>query len=149
MKNLLLLLLLLPLGLFAQEEKNYLSRSVTIKPTRYISSSTEFIGKKGAMFKVVRARDADLRGCEVYARVLECRKSNLSGSEGRLIIRPLYILDKDGNKISVYGDIYIRGLNRSNIKFILWFVPVMWFIPGGGAGTDSDEFQIYFDELAE
>lgn len=149
MKYLLLLLLLLPLGLFAQEEKNYLSRSVTIKPTRYISSSTEFIGKKGAMFKVVRARDADLRGCEVYARVLECRKSNLSGSEGRLIIRPLYILDKDGNKISVYGDIYIRGLNRSNIKFILWFVPVMWFIPGGGAGTDSDEYQIYFDELAE
>lgn len=63
MKYLLLLLLLLPLGLFAQEEKNYLSRSVTIKPTRYISSSTEFIGKKGAMFKVVRARDAYLRGC--------------------------------------------------------------------------------------
>lgn len=146
MKNLLLLLLLLPLGLYAQEEMNYVSRSVTIKPARYISSSTEWIGKKGAMFKVVRARDASLIDCDVFAKVLECRKSNLSGSEGRLIIRPLYIMDKDGNKISVYGDIYIRGVNRTNVKF---WVPFMWFIAGGGAGTDSDEFQIYFDELEE
>lgn len=148
MKKLLLLLMLLPLSLFAQEEKSYyLSRSVTIKPARYISSSTEFIGKRGAMFKVVRARDADLRGCAVYAKVLECRKSNLSGSEGRLIIRPLFILDKEGHKISVYGDIYIRGLNRTNIKF---WLPFLWFVPGTGASTDSeDEYQIYFDELAE
>ncbi len=146
MKKLLLLLVLLPLGLFAQEDKSYISRSVTVKPARYISSSTEWVGKKGAMFKIVRARDASLKDCEVYAKVLECRKSNLSGSEGRLIIRPLYILDKNGNKISVYGDIYIRGVNRTNIKF---FLPFMWFIAGGGAKTDSDEFQIYFDELAE
>ena len=147
MKKLLLLLILLPLSLYAQEEKNYLSRSVTIKPARYISSSTEWIGKKGAMFKVLRARDADLRGCDVYAKVLECRKSNLSGSEGRLIIRPLYIRDRDGNKISVSGDIYIRGLNRTNIKF---WLPFMWFVPGTGASTDSeDEYQIYFDELDE
>lgn len=150
MKNLLLLLMLLPLSLFAQEEKSYLSRSVTIKPARYISSSTEWIGKKGAMFKVLRARDADLRGCDVYAKVLECRKSNLSGSEGRLIIRPLYIRDRDGNKISVSGDIYIRGENRSTMKFLLFFLPPMWFVPGTGASTDSnDEYQIYFDELEE
>ena len=142
--------MLLPLSLFAQEEKSYLSRSVTIKPARYISSSTEWIGKKGAMFKVLRARDADLRGCDVYAKVLECRKSNLSGSEGRLIIRPLYIRDRDGNKISVSGDIYIRGENRSTMKFLLFFLPPMWFVPGTGASTDSnDEYQIYFDELEE
>lgn len=74
----------------------------------------------------------------------------MSCSEGRLVIRPLYIIDKDGNKISVYGDIYIRGLNRCNIKHWLSFIPVMWFIPGGGASTDyGDEYQIYFDELEE
>lgn len=146
MKNLLLLLLmLLSLELYAQEYKTSWGRKVTIRPTRVISSSDQWTSRPSPLFKVYKASDRSLRNCEVYAQVIECRKSNLSGAEGRMVIRPLYILDKDGEKISVHGDIFIRGLNRTNVKMIFCFIPFMWFVPGGGAKTGSDEFQIYLD----
>ena len=42
MKNLLLLLMLLSLKLYAQDNKAYLRRDVTIRPARVISSSEEW-----------------------------------------------------------------------------------------------------------
>ena len=69
----------------------------------------------------------------------------MSGAEGRLVIRPLYILTKEGEKIWVRGDIHIRGLNRSNVKMALFFVPFMWFVPGTGAITGSDDFTVYLE----
>ena len=141
--------MLLSLKLYAQDNKAYLRRDVTIRPARVISSSEEWGGTPEPLFKVHKASDRSLKNCKVYAKVIECRKSNLSGAEGRMIIRPLYILDNDGNKISVYGDIYLSGINRSNIKMIFCFIPFMWFVPGGGAKTGSDEFHIYYEEYPE
>lgn len=149
MKNLLLLLMLLSLKIYAQDNKAYLKQDVTIRPTRVISSSEGRSVNPEPLFKVYKAKDRSLKNCIVYAQVIESRKSNLSGSKGRMIIRPLYILDNNGNKISVYGDIFLRGLNRANVKMIFFFIPFMWFVPGGGVKTDSDEFHIYYDEYPE
>lgn len=148
MKKLLLLLMLLPLGLYAQVVVNEdsLGRRVIIRPARVLSSSDTFpLKSPEPLFKVFKAEDRFLRKCDVYAEVLECKKSNMSGAEGRLVIRPLYILTKEGEKIWVRGDIHIRGLNRSNVKMALCFVPFMWFVPGTGAITGSDDFTVYLE----
>ena len=159
MKKLLFLLMLLPLGLCAQvvedesevkpqnltETGETLGEKVIIKPSRLLSSREKWIRRPQPLFKVHSSNYEGLRRCDVYAEVLECRKSNLSGSEGRLIIRPLYIKTKDGGRIYVHGDIYLRGLNRTNVKFWLGFIPFMWFVPGTGAKTASDHFTVYMD----
>lgn len=113
MKKLLFILMLLPLGLYAQEiesgtnteaktetESNeLLGEKVVIRPARVLSSSEDFVLRKAQpLFRVHSSNYRSLRKCDVYAEVLECRKSNMSGAEGRLIIRPLYIKTKDGGQ---------------------------------------------------
>ncbi|MBO4611728.1 MAG: leucine-rich repeat domain-containing protein [Bacteroidaceae bacterium] len=116
---------------------------ITIKALVSINSSNVNLNDIKPFFTVVNAPNKDLIGCPVTCKVLQVRKSNISGSEGRLIIRPLYI-NKGGEKIKVSGDIHVRGLNRSNFKFWLSFLPPVWFIPGTGAKIeDSDRFVIY------
>ena len=154
MKKLLLFLMLFPLGLYAQvvEIENETvtddlpGEKVIIRPARVLSSSDKFILRKPQpLFRVYSSNYSGLRKCDVYAEVLECRRSNMSGAEGRLVIRPLYIKTKDGGRIYVHGDVYVRGLNRTNVKMFLGFLPFMWFVPGGGARTGSDEFTVYMD----
>lgn len=116
--------------------------AITIIPQGTITSSN-VIGSQHVLFFVHDALDKDLIGCPVVCKIVQVRKSNISGSEGRLVIRPLYI-DKKGEKIKVYGDIHARGLNRSNVKFWLGFLPPMWFIPGTGAKIyPTDQFTVY------
>ncbi len=148
MKRLLFLLIFLPLKFHAQviEDEGLLEGSVIIKPARVLSSSDKYMLRTPEpLFRVFKSADRSLRKCDVYAEVLKCKKSNMSGAEGQLIIRPLYILSKEGEKIWVRGDIHIRGLNRSNVKMALFFVPFMWFVPGTGAITGSDEFTVYLE----
>ena len=116
---------------------------IIIKATGYISSSNVILNEVEPFFVVSSALDKDLKGCPVKCKVTQVRKSNISGSEGRLIIHPLYI--KKGNeKVKVFGDIYVRGKNRTNVKFWLGFLPPMWFIPGTGAKIYKDDcFTIY------
>lgn len=130
-------------GLYAQNYKTEEECSITIKPRMRISSSTVKKNEVNPFFAVESAPDKALIGCHVYCEVLEVRKSNLSGSEGRLRIRPMYI-KKDNEKISVTGDIYVRGKNWSNMKFFLSLIPFFWIKPGEGAYIyGNDRFTIY------
>ena len=142
MNKLLLLLMLFPWGLYAQEYKQY--SEITIKPEREITSSNVEMDQVEAFFSVVEAPDKDLIGCLVVGNVIEVRKSNISGSEGRLRVRPLFIV-KGKEKISVCSDIYVRGKNISNAKFWLsFFLPPVWFVPGTGAKIyTTDRFAIH------
>lgn len=142
----LLLFMLLPYGLYAQEYKGFEGRSIIVKAQRVISSSDDITNSILPLFSVKKTEDKSLRGCEVYAKMIECKKSNMSGAEGRVVIRPLYIL-KDGKKIAVRGDILINGINRTNLKRALFFIPFMWFVPGGGAKTSDiyNEFEIFLE----
>lgn len=105
----------------------------TIGFTEISSSSDINVGSSYYLFEVMEAEDSSLIGKPVVCQVIERRKSNILGSEGRLILRPLYI-EKGSLQIPISSsDIYRRGLNRTNIKF--WFSPLIvpLFIPGTGA----------------
>ena len=108
------------------------NNDIIIKPIQTISSSTVEENDVKQLFEVVNAPDKTLIGCPVVCKVVQVRKSNMSGSEGRMIIRPLYI-NKDGEKIDVIDDIHLIGTNCCNPKIYLFFIPPLWFIPGGGA----------------
>ena len=125
----------------AQEYKQY--SEITIKPERKITSSNVKLDQVDSFFSVVEAPDKDLIGCPVIGNVIEVRKSNISGSEGRLRIRPLFII-KRKEKISVCSDIFVRGYNISNVKFWLCFLPPVIFVPGTGAKIyTTDRFAIH------
>ena len=66
------------------------------KPIR--SSSKLEIRKNYYLFEVIQAEDTSLIGKPVRCQIIERRKSNLSGLEGRLILRPLYI-EKDSLQV--------------------------------------------------
>jgi hypothetical protein len=67
------------------------------------------------------------------------RKSNLSGAEGQLVLRPLYI-EKDLEQIPlVPNDIYRRGLNRTNVKYLVIPTIVGIIIAGSRAEIQSHE----------
>lgn len=97
----------------------------TIQPSKFLKAGNNYF-----MFEVVDSKDENLIGCPVACQIIEMRKSNMSGLEGRLILRPLYV-EKDSVQIPlVQTDIVRRGLNRTNVK--MWtLIPV--FIPGSGA----------------
>lgn len=101
----------------------------------YITSSSPYvINQIYSMLSVEKALDKELIGCPVYCKVVERIKSNVTGSEGRLVIRPMYVEKKDGTKLSLLPtDIYRRGKNRSNVKFWTSIFIVPLFIPGTGA----------------
>lgn len=116
---------------------------IMITPKSMITSSNVLLYDIKDFFKVYDAQDKELIGCPVICQVLQVRKSNIMGSEGRLVIRPLYI-KKGDEKINVFGDIYARGLNRTNVKFWLTFLPPIIFIPGTGAKIyPNDLYPIY------
>ena len=112
------------------------SKQVIVKPIRGSEISTSSgleAGRNYYLFEVVKSKDTSLIGKFVVCQVLVSRKSNMSGSEGRLVLRPLYI-EKDLEQIPlVPNDIYRRGLNRTNVKY--WVIPAIVgiFIPGSRA----------------
>lgn len=114
----------------------YKSRQVIVKPIRGSSISTSSgleAGKNYYLFEVVKCEDALLKGKRVTCQVMVSRKSNLSGSGGRLVLRPLYI-EKDLEQIPlVPNDIYRRGLNRTNVKSWTSFLIIPSFIAGSRA----------------
>jgi hypothetical protein len=103
------------------------------------SSSNIEIGKIYYLFEVTQAEDASLIGLPVACQVVDIRKSNLSGSEGRLILRPQYVESGAKQIPLVHNDIYRRGLNRSNVKFWLSIFVIPMFIAGSGAEITPDE----------
>ena len=102
-----------------------------------ISSSSKIeTGKNYYLFEVTQAEDTSFIGKPVVCQVLERRKSNILGSEGRLRLRPLYI-EKGTLQIPlVPNDIYRRGLNRTNVK--VWTL-IPWFIAGSKAQIKPEE----------
>lgn len=116
-------------------------KEIIAKPIHRICTSSGYtIGKDYRLFEVGNALDKKLIGCNIMCRIVEKRKSNISGSEGILIIRPLYIINNDGTKKHLQPtDIVKRGLNRANIKF--WLAPLVipMFIPGTGASISETE----------
>lgn len=104
-----------------------------IHSTTITSSSQLSPGKCYLLFEVIHAEDPSLIGCHVSCRILERRKSNISGSEGRLAILPLYIKTPSGNKNVRPVPIMRRGKNISNVKFWTFPLIVPIFIPGTGA----------------
>ena len=74
---------------------------IMITPKSMITSSNVLLYDIKDFFKVYDAQDKELIGCPVICQVLQVRKSNIMGSEGRLVIRPLYI-KKGDEKINVF-----------------------------------------------
>ncbi len=100
------------------------------------TSSGLKLGKIYYLFEVVEAEDTSLVGKSVACQIMSIRKSNISGSEGRFILRPLYV-SKDSTQVPIAPiDIYRRGLNRANIKF--WLSPLI--IPIFIAGSKAEIF---------
>ena len=103
------------------------------------SSSSLEEGKCYYLFEVKQAEDTALIGKPVICQIVAMRKSNILGSEGRIILRPLYI-EKGSQQIPIVAnDIYRRGLNRTNIKFWTSFLVIPIFIAGSGAVIEPDE----------
>lgn len=97
------------------------------------------------IFEVVNAANKSLIGKKVVCKIVETRKSNISGLEGILTIRPLYIDNETNGQIQLLPtDIYLRGKNRANVKFWTSFLIIPTFIPGTGAKLPDDkEFEFY------
>ena len=123
-------------GLFELAPKQKNSKQITVKPirgSRITTSSGLEAGMNYYLFEVVKCADSSLKGKNVACQVMLTRKSNLSGAEGQLVLRPLYV-DKDSEQIPlVPNDIYRRGLNRTNVKE--WTAPLIipLFIAGSKA----------------
>ncbi|MBQ8157576.1 MAG: hypothetical protein IJ081_00965 [Prevotella sp.] len=108
-----------------------------------ISTSSELeTGKNYYLLEVTQSEDTSLIGKPVVCQIIEKRKSNISGSEGRLRIRPLYI-EKGNQQVPLkQHDIYRRGLNRSNVKAWTAFLLIPAFIPGSRAEIRPEEYII-------
>ena len=103
------------------------------------SSSSLEIGKNYYLFVVKEAEDTTLIGKPVICQIIEKRKSNISGSEGRIILRPLYV-EKDSLQVPIVpNDIIRRGLNRTNFKFWTSILIIPNFIAGSRAEIKPDE----------
>ena len=130
-RNLLLLAAsILSLAAFAQSEiiagKN---------PEVEVTSKMKYaVGSEIQALRVISAEDQSLIGKPIVCRVVERRKSNMSGQEGRLVLRPLFIQCYDRQVALEHDDIYLRGKNRCNIKF--WIPIAFW--AGGGAKMPKD-----------
>lgn len=118
------------------------SKQVIVKPIHGSSISTSSgleVGKNYFLFEVVKCEDVSLKGKRVACQVMVSRKSNISGAEGQLVLRPLYI-EKDLEQIPlVPNDIYRRGLNRTNVKYLVIPTIVGIIIAGSRAEIQSHE----------
>lgn len=103
------------------------------------TSSRLEVGKCYYLFTVAEAEDTALIGKRVACEVIERRKSNISGSEGRLRLRPLYVENGTQQIPLVPNEIYRRGLNKTNAKFWLSFLVIPLFVPGTGAIIRPEE----------
>lgn len=101
------------------------------------------VGSYYPLLQVARAQDMKLAGADIICQILERRKSNLTGAEGILRFRPICIRLTDGTEIQlVHDDVFLRGRNRSNVKW--WLFP---FLPVAGEGAKLDpnmEIPLYF-----
>lgn len=109
------------------------------------------VGLRFKMLEVKRALEDRLIGCPVTCEVVKSRRSTFFGTEGELVIRPLYITADDGTIIRLkHDDIAIRGRNRQNLKFWTAWSFVTWFITGEGAKIrPEDEFVVTLDPTAD
>ena len=118
------------------------SKQVIVKPIHGSSISTSSgleVGKNYFLFEVVKCEDVSLKGKRVACQVMVSKKSNLSGAEGQLVLRPLYI-EKDLEQIPlVPNDIYRRGLNRTNVKYLVIPTIVGIIIAGSRAEIQPHE----------
>lgn len=111
----------------------------TIESKTISTSSGLKCGKQYKLFEVIESDDSSLVGKPVVCQVLETRKSNILGSEGRLTLRPLYI-EKDGIQIPLIpNDIHRRGLNRTNVKFWTSILIIPVFVAGSRAEIKPEE----------
>ncbi len=103
------------------------------------SSSSLEIEKNYYLFVVKEAEDTTLIGKPVICQIIEKRKSNISGSEGRIILRPLYV-EKGSLQVPIVpNDVIRRGLNRTNFKFWTSILIIPIFIAGSRAEIKPDE----------
>ena len=118
------------------------SKQVIVKPIHGSSISTSSgleVGKNYFLFEVVKCEDVSLKGKRVACQVMVSKKSNLSGAEGQLVLRPVYI-EKDLEQIPlVPNDIYRRGLNRTNVKYLVIPTIVGSIIAGSRAEIQPQE----------
>lgn len=123
------------------QEKNG-NNQIFVRPYKrkaITSSSPIKINNVYPLFEVCQAGDSALVGLPVICRVIDIRKSNLSGSEGRLILRPLYVENGEQHIILEQNDIYRRGLNRTNFKIFTSFLIIPLFIAGSRAEIQAEE----------
>lgn len=120
----------------------YDERTIKVKPLdrmRITTSSPLQQGGNYELFRVVSAKDPELIGHNVVCQILERRKSNISGSEGRLSLLPLYINTPKGGVPLTPTPIHRRGLNRANVKFWTSILIIPIFIPGTRAEISEEE----------
>lgn len=118
------------------------SKDISARSLSKIKSSSKLkVGSYYKLFEVTRAEDTSLLGGYVICQVVDRRKSNILGSEGRLVLRPISIERLDGSQVRVTPtDIHKRGKNRTNVKFwtsLVSLIPA--FIPGTGAVIKQGE----------
>ena len=91
-------------------------------PNVEVSSKARYpIGTEIQALTVISADDASLIGKPIVCSVVETRRSNMTGQEGRLVLRPLFV-QADGKQVALqHDDIYLRGKNRCNFKFWCFF----------------------------
>ena len=98
------------------------------------------VGSEIQALKVISADDQSLVGKPIVCRVVETRRSNMSGHEGRLVLRPLFI-QADGKQLELdRDDIYLRGKNRCNIKF---WIPIAFWAGGGAKMPEDATYTLY------
>ncbi|WP_288275549.1 hypothetical protein [uncultured Prevotella sp.] len=110
-------------------------------PDVEVSSKMKYeIGTEIQALKVISANDESLVGKPIVCRVVETRRSNMTGQEGRLVLRPLFI-QADGKQVDLmHDDIYLRGKNRCNIKF---WVPIALWAGGGAKMPKNAKYTLY------
>ena len=117
-------------------------RTITVEPLNRIRISTSTPlqqGKNYDLFRVVSAKNPELIGRSIVCQILERRKSNILGSEGRLSILPLYVDTPDGAVPLMPTPIYRRGLNKTNVKAWTFFLIIPLYIPGTKAEIKEGE----------
>ncbi|MBQ6189119.1 MAG: hypothetical protein IJK45_02980 [Bacteroidaceae bacterium] len=142
MKKMLMMMLISTMSICAQAQKEI--RAGKLDDVEVSTKLRLKVGTELKALKVTEAADASLIGKPIICRVMESRRSNITGLEGHLVLRPLYI-DNNGTRVDLeHDDIYLRGKNRGNVKFWTSWTIVMAVFPGQGAKVKkNDSFILY------
>lgn len=122
-------------------EDLYDSTFIECQSKEIIKSKTKYQSNQFyKLFTVTNSYNKNYIGCDVICKILDRRKSNLSGSEGRIVISPLFI-DYNGQRIYLdHTPIIKRGKNRTNVKAWLSGIAFpLYYIAGQGAKIKTDE----------